>query len=332
MAAEEQQLQWLSAALVQADLHAYISEVTAWMSSERAIVADFCRSDTIEELGKALKLTNTQVQRLRTKIEALSPVSIPLPGIEVSLRDKSPDVDDDEIVSWRPPSPSRPDQNRVPAPPLHSGATSATARPSTPSKRTELRLCSIHGKMRDPEKTYQLSNGNFSCNKKHECITVSSQPKTGKEGARSPKAQHHRADSSLRPARNSRRGRSCSRSRSRGRHSQRRRASGSPARTRHPSPGHMTLSSPLAIAASLFHTMDTNPAKLAVTEDGFYRLKDLMNTWGRKHHLSKEEVLSAIACSLFKVMKKVDRANFLVWQNDDADADILLSIPVPAVR
>ena len=94
----------------------------------------------------------------------------------------------------------------------------------------------------------------------------------------------------------------------------------------------MTLSSPLAIAESLFHTMDTNPAKLAITEDGFYRLKDLMNTWGHKHHLSTEEVLSAIACSLFKVMKKVDRANFLVWQNDDADADILLSIPVPAVR
>ena len=78
--------------------------------------------------------------------------------------------------------------------------------------------------------------------------------------------------------------------------------------------------------------MDTNPAKLTITPDGFYRLKDLMGTWGRKHRLSIEEVLSAIACSLFKVMKKVDRANFLVWQNDDADADILLSIPVPSVR
>jgi hypothetical protein len=169
--AHRQQTLWLAGALVQADLPSYIADAVTWMTSEQAIVADFCRNDTIAELGKALKLTNAQVQRLRSKIDALSPDSIPLPGIEVSLRDKSPDVDDDEIVSWRPPSPSRPDQNRAPAPPLHSGATSATARPSTPSKRTELRLCSIHGKMRDPEKPYQLSNGNFSCNKKHECIT-----------------------------------------------------------------------------------------------------------------------------------------------------------------
>ena len=201
-----------------------------------------------------------------------------------------------------------------------------------PAKKTDLRLCSIHDKMRDPAKTYQLSNGDFSCKKMHECITGPSQSKPGKEGARAPKSQQRRADSSLRPPRNSRRSRGCSRSRSRGRHGQRRRASGSPARPRHPSPGHTTLSSPLAIAESLFHTMDTNPAKLTLTSDGFYRLKDLMKTWGHKHHLSTEEVLSAIACSLFKVMKKVDRANFLVWQNDDADADIMLSIPVPAVR
>ena len=78
--------------------------------------------------------------------------------------------------------------------------------------------------------------------------------------------------------------------------------------------------------------MDSNPAKLKLTSDGFYRLKDLMSTWGQKHHLSTEEVLSAIACTLFKVVKKVNRANFLVWQNDDLDADILLSIPAAAVR
>jgi hypothetical protein len=78
--------------------------------------------------------------------------------------------------------------------------------------------------------------------------------------------------------------------------------------------------------------MDSNPSRLKLTSDGFYRLKDLMGTWGKKHQLSKEEVLSAIACSLFKVVKKAHRANFLVWQNDDLDADILLSIPAAAVR
>ena len=195
-----------------------------------------------------------------------------------------------------------------------------------------MRLCSKHGKMRDQSKTYQLPNGGFACKRTYECRTGTSQSIPGKEGTRASQTQQRRADPSLRPPRSPRRSRGRSRSRSRGRRGHRHRASGSPARPRHPSPEHTTLSSPLAIAVSLFDTMDTNPAKLTITSDGFYRLKDLMNTWGRKHRLSTEEVLSAIACSLFKVMKKVDRANFLVWQNDDADADILLSIPVPSVR
>jgi hypothetical protein len=72
--------------------------------------------------------------------------------------------------------------------------------------------------------------------------------------------------------------------------------------------------------------------KLKRTFDGYFRLKDLMQTWGRKHDLSTEEVLNAIAGSLFKSMRNETRANFLIYQEDDAGADILLSIPVPSVR
>ena len=72
--------------------------------------------------------------------------------------------------------------------------------------------------------------------------------------------------------------------------------------------------------------------KLKRTSDGYFRLKDLMETWGRKHDLSTEEVLNAIAGSLFKTMRNETRANFLIYQEDDAGADILLSIPVPSVR
>jgi len=118
MAANGQQSLWLSAALVQAGLPSYIAEASAWMSSEQAIVADFCRDNTISDLGKALKLTNTQLQRLRSKIDALGPDTIPLPELDVSLRDKSSEEDVDDTANWRPPSLTVPDQNRSSAPPL----------------------------------------------------------------------------------------------------------------------------------------------------------------------------------------------------------------------
>jgi hypothetical protein len=57
-----------------------------------------------------------------------------------------------------------------------------------------------------------------------------------------------------------------------------------------------------------------------------------MKTWGRDHQLSTEEVLGAVTSSLFKIMRQENRANFLIWQGDEAGAEILLSIPVPSVR
>jgi hypothetical protein len=186
---------------------------------------------------------------------------------------------------------------------------------------------------RDPSKTFQLPNGDFECYRKYECMTGATQSKPEKKaGARAPNPQQGSAASSRLPPKDSRRGRGRSRSLSRGHRGHKRRASGSPARPRLPSPKRLSLSSPLAIAESLFITMDTNPAKLKLTSDGYYRLKDLMKTWGRDHDLSTEKVLGAITSSLFKIMRKEHRANFLIWQGDEAGAEILLSIPVPSVR
>jgi hypothetical protein len=72
--------------------------------------------------------------------------------------------------------------------------------------------------------------------------------------------------------------------------------------------------------------------KLERTSDGYFKLKDLMKTWGRKHDLTTEDVLSAITGSLFKTMRNEMRANFLIFQEDEAGAEILLSIPDRSVR
>lgn len=334
MADAGQQPLWLSAAFVQAGLPTYIAEATAWMNSEKAVAADFTRSNTIDDLGNDLKLTKTQVQRLRSKIEALSPDSIPLPGVEASLRDKSPEEDNDHTTTRRPRSPTRADLNQSTATPSRPAAASAPAPAMLPppSAKTRYRLCAVHNKQRDQSKMYQLTNGDYACKKPFECMSGPPQSNVTKEADRAPNPQRTKAGSSRRPSRGSRRSRDRSRSRSRTRRGHRRRSPSNPVRPRQLSPGHSTLTSPLSIADSLFQTMDSNPSRLKLTSDGFYRLKDLMGTWGKKHQLSKEEVLSAIACSLFKVVKKAHRANFLIWQNDDLDADILLSIPAAAVR
>jgi hypothetical protein len=75
--AHRQQTLWLAGALVQADLPSYIADAVTWMNSEQAIVADFLRDDTTADLAEALKLTKTQLQRLRAKIHALGPAPPP---------------------------------------------------------------------------------------------------------------------------------------------------------------------------------------------------------------------------------------------------------------
>ena len=82
-AADEQQSLWLSAALVQADLSPYIADAAAWMRSEQAVIADFFCDATISDLGATLKLTKTQLRRLRSAIESLGPDTVPLPGNQV---------------------------------------------------------------------------------------------------------------------------------------------------------------------------------------------------------------------------------------------------------
>ena len=72
-----QHLMWLAGAMAQAGLFPFVTEACNWMAVEQAIVADFCRADTISDLGEALKLTKTQLQRLRTKIEVLGPALPP---------------------------------------------------------------------------------------------------------------------------------------------------------------------------------------------------------------------------------------------------------------
>ena len=82
-AADEQQSLWLSAALVQADLSPYIADAAAWMRSEQAAIADLFCDAIISDLGATLKLTKTQLRRLRSAIESLGPDTVPLPGNQV---------------------------------------------------------------------------------------------------------------------------------------------------------------------------------------------------------------------------------------------------------
>ena len=78
--------------------------------------------------------------------------------------------------------------------------------------------------------------------------------------------------------------------------------------------------------------MNENPMDITVTKDGYFMLKDLMKTWGRKNALSTEEVLSAVGESMFKRVRGEHRAQFLVYQADLSGADIYLSIPEASVQ
>ena len=78
--------------------------------------------------------------------------------------------------------------------------------------------------------------------------------------------------------------------------------------------------------------MDVNHMNLERSDDGYFKLKDIMKTWGRKHALNTEDVLGAIGGSMFKRMRNEMRANVLVFQEDEAGAEILLSVPGRSVR
>ena len=69
-----------------------------------------------------------------------------------------------------------------------------------------------------------------------------------------------------------------------------------------------------------------------MSRDGFFKLKDLMKNWGDKLGVSLSQVLSAVSENLFKEVNGEMRAHFLIWQDDEFDADIEVSIPEPKVQ
>ena len=87
------------------------------------------------------------------------------------------------------------------------------------------------------------------------------------------------------------------------------------------------------IADSLFNFMnDTSRSTSIKSKDGFFNIKDLMKNWGDSLGVSTKQVLSAVSDNLFKEVNGEMRVHFLVWQDDEFDADILLSIPEPKVQ
>ena len=86
------------------------------------------------------------------------------------------------------------------------------------------------------------------------------------------------------------------------------------------------------IADSLFNYMNDSFGSSLTSKDGFFNLKDLMKNWGDTLGVSVKQVLSAVSDNLFKEVNGEMRVHFLVWQDDEFDADILLSIPEPKVQ
>ena len=78
--------------------------------------------------------------------------------------------------------------------------------------------------------------------------------------------------------------------------------------------------------------MNENPMETTRSPDGYFKLKDLMKAWGHKHALNTDEVLSAVGEFMFKRIRGVNRARFLVYQADVIGADIYLSIPEADVQ
>ena len=112
-AAQEQRFIWLSTALVQAGLAALLAEAAIWMREEEAVIADFSRDVTISDLGAALSLSNTLINRLRAVFGNLVPDTAPLPEIEVSLRDAYSEKDEDNGRDWKRSSPVDPEHSRT---------------------------------------------------------------------------------------------------------------------------------------------------------------------------------------------------------------------------
>ena len=86
------------------------------------------------------------------------------------------------------------------------------------------------------------------------------------------------------------------------------------------------------IADSLFNYMNDSSRSTSTSKDGFVNLKDLMKNWGDTLGVSVKQVLAAVSDNLFKEVNGEMRAHFLVWQDDELDADILLSIPEPKAQ
>jgi hypothetical protein len=344
-AAQEQRFLWLSAALVQAGLTSLLAEAATWMRTEEAVIADFSRGVTISDLGAALSLTNTQLKRLRSVIESLVPDTVPLPEIEVSLRDVSSEENECDGRDWKRSPSVDPEHNRTSELPSRSSAPPAPVlrpppgpAPGQASSSHHLRWCKRHGKWRDPDRTFQLSNGDFECSPTSICkgFSAPDHPKSDRKGSgRAPKAASNpdSAVSSRLPRNSARREpRGTSRSPDHGHRRRKRKSPSGPPLSRHPSPKRRPLTSPRAIADSLFLFMDVNHMNLERSDDGYFKLKDIMKTWGRKHALNTEDVLGAIGGSMFKRMRNEMRANFLVYQEDVVGADISVSIPERTVR
>ena len=345
-APQDHRFLWLSAAMVRADLTSHIADATSWMRAEKAVIADFSRGDTLSDLALALSLSITERRRLKSVVDSLISDTAPLPEteIETSLRDV-PLGDEDGDGDWTRPSPDDPEPIRAPEIPSRSSAPPVPAfvpppgpAPGQASSSHHLRWCKRHGKWRDPDRTFQLSNGDFECSPTSICkgFSAPDHSKSDRKGSgRAPKAASNpdSAAPSRSPQNSARREpRGSSRSPDHGHHRRKRRSPSGPPLSRHPSPKRRPLTSPRAIADSLFLFMDVNHMNLERSDDGYFKLKDIMKTWGRKHALNTEDVLGAIGGSMFKRMRNEMRANFLVYQEDVVGADIFVSIPEPSVR
>jgi hypothetical protein len=310
------------------------------MRKESAVIRDFSRSDTLVDLAAALGLSGTEQKRLKAVIGTIicGKDSRTHPEIEALMRN---DPLDDELAEGR---------VRTQDSTATSGHRRATTHPqggtpaqtSAPPPRAILspkgfalgqtsaaqRKCRLHDKWRLPLWLNELPNGEHECTTESKCKEAGpaspAPAKSERKGSgrghipSQGKSRRERSSSTLHPNHDQR--------------SRKRSSPSGPPRTRAASPKRSPLTSPRAIADSLFHYMNDNPMSTSASRDGYFKLKDLMKDWGDNLALSSGEVLSAVSENLFKEVRGEMRAHFLIWQEDVVGADILLSIPEPRVQ
>jgi hypothetical protein len=341
MASPQDRFQWLSSTLGDAGLSSRRQAAFDWMRKEDAVISDFNRNDTLIDFSAAVGISNTAKNRLQAVIGfSNGKESLPLPEIESLLFNSPLEEVSGEGQLRLLDSPTHPGHRHI-SPQSEEGIPSPdSALPSRlPSgglfpgqSSSNQRKCRLHDKWRLPRWLNKLSNGEYECISKDPCkMNASAVPAPA-----------------MPTGKGTRRGRSRSRERfSRERSNRTRRTKEDPApkrpslddppRTRAPptqalSPDRRPRLSLRMIADSLFNYMNDSSRSTLTSKDGFFNLKDLMKNWGDTLGVSVKQVLAAVSDNLFKEVNGKMRAHFLVWQDDDFDADILLSIPEPKAQ